>query len=107
MSLFLCVCVCVWKNGDNPADISEPRDPGVINDEQAQWDTLKQQNGTEESFGGSEEKQREFLSRLEEAITDSSTKSMWKKYANKFTMRFKDTNLEAKVNGHRDDSRVI
>ena len=50
-----------------------------------------------EASSGSDEKQRVFLTWLEEAVTNGGTKSLWKKYGNRITMQFKDRNLEAKV----------
>ncbi len=44
-----------------------------------------------------EEDHKQYLSLLEEAITESSNNKLWAKYANKLTHSFKSSALESKV----------
>ena len=54
-------------------------------------------SSTSDSGSWSSHDQKQFISHLEEAITDSSTNKLWKMYAHRFTLQFKEYALESKV----------
>ena len=61
---------------------------------------LKEQKSTNNP--DSDPDKHHFLLLLKEAITDTSTGQLWKNYAMRLSMQFKDYALESKVNISRE-----